>query len=569
MHYVNSILMVGVLLATPLAAPAAEANAGAAFHRLRAALGDLGPGNDLTVKDEVRDAPGARPGLVHFRLQQTYHGLPVWGGQAILHLAPSGDDAPLADAPSTDAQITDALYRGIVLETTPNLGPAEALAVARDRIAPMGSFTDPPTADLVVWPEPPDGDPCEEPGEETEDETGVQAPVNLRLAYHVHLVLENGAAETRHEDLLVDAHTGAVLRSWSTLLTARRRPRVPAAGRPAQGQGHSRFSGDVSLDIVRTRTGYELRDPTRGGLSTRNLGGGVAGTGEPYVSLTNHFGDGQNYDPGRGPESVNGQTAAVDAQYGLSMTWDFYRNILGRNGIDGKGTPPLNLVHYAQGFDNAFWSDECFCMTYGDSATHGSFTALDVVGHEVSHGLCSTTAGLNYEGESGGLNEANSDIFGALIRFYAKGAKGEGNHIPDEAGPWTIGGDLGGTPFRYLDRPSRDGVSPDEWSPGLRRLDVHLSSGPMNRAFYFLAQGASADPQSHAYSRRLPGGMTGLGNDKAIQLWWRTLSTRLTPASGYRQARAGMLQAARELYGKGGPEEKAAALAFRAIHVGR
>jgi Zn-dependent metalloprotease len=267
---------------------------------------------------------------------------------------------------------------------------------------------------------------------------------------------------------------------------------------------------------------------------------------------------------------VNGQTAAVDAHYGLQMTWDFYRNVLGRDGIDGKGTSPTNYVHYAKGFDNAFWTDECLCMTYGDGSRNKSLTSLDVVSHEVSHGLCHATADLDYEdGESGGLNEANSDIFAVLIGFYARGAAGQGTVVPDQGGAWSLGGDLAEKPFRYMNKPSLDGLSPDEWSPALRFMDVHHSSGPMNRAFYFLAKGASPTPGDPAFTRKLPMGMQGLGNDKALRIWWRTLSTRLTPTSTYRHARTGALQAARELYGPGSPEEKAVGLAFKGINVPR
>jgi Zn-dependent metalloprotease len=89
----------------------------------------------------------------------------------------------------------------------------------------------------------------------------------------------------------------------------------------------------------------------------------------------------------------------------------------------------------------------------------------------------------------------------------------------------------------------------------------------MNRAFYFLAQGASPDPRSHSYAPSLPRGMRGIGNDKALRIWWRTLSTRLTPTSGYRDALRGALEAARELHGAGSAEEQAVRNAFKGIRV--
>lgn len=544
------ILALGIL---PSRAAEVSGEVIARLREARSTLG-LGASDDFVLKDEMRDELGQ----VHVRLQQTHRGLPVWGGQAIVHVVPAGDAPPM----------TDALVRGIRVEPTPNLAPAEALAVAQDRLAPKGAYADPPRAELVIWPE--TATPADA-GDAPDATDPSVAPVVLghRLAYHLHAALENGSGETRSEDLLVDAHTGAVLKAWSTLFTARRRRFAATPGRPARGLGISQYSGRVPLHIMHAPGGFELTDPTRGGLATRNLAGSTAGPGEPFTNQTRNWGDGQNYDPGRGPASPNGQTAAVDAHYGLQTAWDFYRQVLGRDGLDGKGTAPVNYVHYAEGYDNAFWSDDCFCMTYGDGLRLGVLTSLDVVGHEVSHGLCTATANLDYQGESGGLNEANSDIFGVLIRFYARDGEGRGSRVPETRGPWTVGADLGGAPFRHLDRPSLDGHSPDEWSPGLKDLDPHHASGPMNRAFYFLAQGASADPDSPAFSRRLPGGMEGIGNDKALRIWWRTLSTRLTPASGYRQAREGALQSAKELYGYGSPEMQAVGKAFRAIHVGR
>jgi Zn-dependent metalloprotease len=315
-----------------------------------------------------------------------------------------------------------------------------------------------------------------------------------------------------------------------------------------------------------------MADPTRQNISTRDLAGTTEGHGVLYVSKDGQWGDGENYDPGRGSKSPNGQTAAVDAQYGLQTTWDFYKHVLGRNGIDGKGTAAYNRVHYATGYDNAFWDDDCFCMTYGDGDSFKTVTALDVVGHEVSHGLCHATADLEYEGESGGLNEASSDIFGVMVHLYGREAEGKGGLLPAKGARWTIGEDLKTpafpTPLRYLYKPSLDGFSPDAWSADLDYMDVHMSSGPMNRAFYFLCEGASASRKdSDRYSEYLPKGMRGIGNDKALRIWWRTLSTYLTPRSRYLDARKGAIRAAGDLYGKGSPESAAVRLAFHGVNV--
>jgi Zn-dependent metalloprotease len=513
------------------------------------------------VRDVQTDPDGSR----HVRLQQYYRGLRVWGGQAILHLDPAGTEGPRGP-------MTDALVRPVRVETQPNLSLAEALAIAHAGETPQGTYARPPAAELVVWP---DNRPQREgagAGPEADALEFTLRTVRQHLAWHVHLELENGPRETRHDDYLVDAHTGAVLRRWSTLFTLRPPAKGKAKGTPATTTGHSQYSGEVRLGSLAMACGFVLSDPTRSHISTRDLAGGTEGKGVLYVSEDGTWGDGLNYDPGRGSRSRNGQTAAVDAHYGLQTTWDFYKNVLGRNGIDGKGRTAYNLVHYSSEYDNAFWSDDCFCMTYGDGSSLKTLTAPDVVGHEVSHGLCHATADLDYQGEPGALNEANSDFFGTLVELYGREAKGQGDRVPAAKARWTIGADLAqgepAEPLRYMYKPSLDRFSPDAWTPDLDSMDVHFGSGPMNRALYFLCQGASGDRKADTYSRYLPKGMKGIGNDKAMRIWWRTLSTYLTPRSRYRDARRGALRAAGDLYGKNSPEVKAVCQAFQGINVG-
>jgi len=260
----------------------------------------------------------------------------------------------------------------------------------------------------------------------------------------------------------------------------------------------------------------------------------------------------------------------VDAAYGLQRTWDYYAKVHGRNGIDGAGRAVTIRVHYDSRFDSAFWDDDCFCVSAGDGMMFKSLTDLDVLGHELSHGVCSATANLEYVGESGGLNEANSDINGAMVKFYARG--GHGASIGNWGGTWTIGEGLETsdhpTPLRFLYKPSKDGMSADAWTKDLGRLDVHGSSGPMNRCFYFLCQGASPASDSEFHSEFLAAGMTGLGQDKAARIWYRALVHYLTSTSGYRDARNAAIAAATDLYGSGGPEVQAVWNAFHAINVG-
>jgi hypothetical protein len=224
-------------------------------------------------------------------------------------------------------------------------------------------------------------------------------------------------------------------------------------------------------------------------------------------------------------------------------------------------------VHYATSFDNAFWDDGCFCMTYGDGSAFKVLTSIDVAGHEMTHGVTANTAKLVYSGESGGLNEAMSDIHGTMVEFYARG--GSGGTIGDTGGDFLIGKELSATPLRYMYKPSKDGQSKDAWVKNLGNIDVHFSSGPMNRAFYFLSQGASNMSTSDYYSSYLPGGMKGIGNDKAARIAYRALATKMTSSTNYAGARTAFLAAAADLYGNTSTEYAAVEDAFGAINVGK
>jgi len=297
---------------------------------------------------------------------------------------------------------------------------------------------------------------------------------------------------------------------------------------------------------------------------------GTTGSGVIFTDDDNVWGDGANYNGGS-TTSVNAQTAGVDAHYGAEITYDFYKNLFGRNGIDGTGKAVLNRVHYSTHYDNAFWDDTCFCMTYGDGSSYLSLEAPDVVGHEMSHGVCSTTANLTYSGEPGGLNEANSDMFGNMIELYARNRESLPATVANTDACWTVGEQLETsgvpTPLRYMYKPSLDGSSPDAWSSTLGNLDVHFSSGPANRMFFFLSQGASNSSGSNYYSKYTPAGFTGIGPEKAIRIWYRALTTYMTSTTNYAAARTAALHAASDLYGASGPEYAAVSNAFAAINL--
>ncbi|HEX2704202.1 MAG TPA: M4 family metallopeptidase, partial [Candidatus Lustribacter sp.] len=193
-------------------------------------------------------------------------------------------------------------------------------------------------------------------------------------------------------------------------------------------------------------------------------------------------------------------------------------------------------------------------------------TELDVAGHEMTHGVTESSANLVYSGESGGLNEATSDIFGTAVEWYANNAVDAPDYFIGE----TININGNGTPLRYLDKPSNDGNSADCWSSTLGGLNVHYSSGPLNHWYYLTSEGSGAKTiNGVAYNSPTCNGgtVTGIGHLKAEKIWYRTLVTYLTSGSNYQAARNGAIRSAKDLYGAESAECAAVAGAFSAIAV--
>ena len=296
----------------------------------------------------------------------------------------------------------------------------------------------------------------------------------------------------------------------------------------------------------------------RGGNATYN--GPLSSSSTPiFTDADNVWGNGSTSDPA---------SAGVDAHYGIAKTWDFYKNTFGRNGIANDGKGARSFVHDGA-YVNASWSDSCFCMRYGDGdSTTYPLVALDVAGHEMSHGVTSRTAGLTYRGESGGLNEASSDIMGTNVEWYANNA----NDVPD----YVIGEEIyrnynpATNYIRRMDKPSMDGASQDCWSTATKRVDVHYSSGPANHYFYLLSEGSGAKTiNGIAYNSPTCNGstLTGIGRTTAAAIWYRALTVYMTSSTNYAGARTANINAATDLYGASSAQVAAVKAAWSAVSV--
>ncbi|MFE9102629.1 M4 family metallopeptidase [Actinomadura geliboluensis] len=460
----------------------------------------LGDKVELKAKTVVKD----NDGTTHTHYTRTYDGLPVLGGDLIVHRAPSG----------SITRVTQDATRPLKVDTAPKTlaSTRPATPEAAGSVAPR----------KVVWMA--DGEPV------------------LAWETVVGGTQQDGTPNRLH--VVTDALTGKKIIEWQGVQT---------------GTGNSQYSGTVQLGTTSSGGSYVLRDTGRGNHDTTNLNGATSGRGTLFTDSDDVWGTGSPSNP---------QTAAVDAAYGAGETWDFYKNVFGRSGIRGDGVGAYSRVHYSSGYVNAFWDDSCFCMTYGDGQGNSRpLTELDVAGHEMTHGVTSNTAGLIYQGESGGLNEATSDIMATAMEFWSNNTSDVGDYLIGEK--LNIRGD--GAPLRYMDRPSKDGSSLDNWSPNAGNVDVHYSSGIANHFFYLLSEGSGSKVINGVqYNSPTADGqpVTGIGREKAAAIWYKALTEEMRPTTNYADARRATLAAASGLYGATSPEYAATANAWAGVNVG-
>lgn len=523
----------------------------------------------LTATDALVDADGKQ----HVRFVRAHKGLPVLGGDLVVHL----------DAKSKYLDVTRAVRHQVqVASSTPKLtadqAKAKAASVAKGNAG---------TAELVV------------------DARAGRTTLAYQIKVSGSKTTEAGGART----VVINAATGAVLSNTPVndefvsprlKQTLKQRgetlaPKTGAAaatskatasastafgfnppktvGIPSIGTGSSIFVGQVQLNTLKTgKSSYLLKDATRGNTETRDAGGQELeqfAQGKLLTNNSNTWGNGS---------TSNRQTAAVDAQYGITSTLDFYKKAFGRNGIKNDGAGAHAMVHFGSNVGNAFWSSDCGCMFYGDG-DGDTFTkplvVLDVTGHELTHGVVDATANLqptrvdargNQFGEAGSLNESLADIFGSNVEFQTNNPNNPPNYLIGEK----LG--LAQTFLRRLDKPSMDQLEStvDYWSPASYDTEVHAGSGVSSHAYYLLAEGSGQKTIGNVqYDSPTYDGstVTGIGRDKATQIFYRALTRYMVSSTDFHDARVATLKAASDLYGASSVEYKTVDKAWAAVNV--
>jgi len=336
------------------------------------------------------------------------------------------------------------------------------------------------------------------------------------------------------------------------------------------GNADTKYSGTKIIETTLAASGkYILHDTTRGGgVHTYNLKKGTN-----YGSAVEFEDDDNNWTSAEFNNS-NFDDAALDAHWGVEKTYDYFKTTFNRDSYNGNGSILKSYVHYGVNYENASWTGSE--MRYGDGASmFKPLTAFDITAHELGHGVCQTTAGLQYQRESGALNEALSDIWGASVEY---------TYAPEKQ-TWLIGEDIAKTNPYFLrsmsnpkagSPPQPDTYRGINWypatieegcvSPNSNTNDncgVHYNSGVINHWFYILSVGKTGtNDLGKSYS------VTGIGIEKAAKIVYRLETNYLTGTSNFMAARNLGIQAAKDLYGENSPEAIATQDAFYAVGLG-
>ncbi|WP_439882160.1 M4 family metallopeptidase [Pontibacter sp. MBLB2868] len=490
------------------------------LERYKTALQVVDPKSEFEVTSVSKDELGQ----THVRLQQKYKGVPVYGAQLITHTqnnqisllngrhfsTPKVDTTPSLSSSQAEQTAVADLKKGTMVR---ELSAGEKKLLQYDK----------PTSELIIY------------------HTGVTKSV-ARLAWHINArpnVLENWT-------YIVDARTGEVLSKQNNTCTL-------FAGTSSTGSGTDLKGVSRTFNTYQEEGLHYLVD-TKRPMFNNNISvlDEFVGAIETYDAQSSSPSSEEFYaDRVVSTTSAFDQPVAVSAHYNAGVAYDYFLNVHGRNSINGQGGSIYSIVNIADvngnSIENAFWNDVFIAYGNGGDNLKPLAASLDIAGHEMSHGVVSNSANLEYYGQSGAINESISDIFGAMM----------------DREDWKVGEDvvkLTSYPSgaaRDISNPHNGGVKGDNsWQPAhmseyVHGEDdnggVHSNSGIVNYAYYLIA--------------------TDISKEKAEKIYYRALTQYLTKSSQFIDLRIAVVQAATDLYGAASAEVGAVASAFDAVGI--
>jgi bacillolysin len=431
-------------------------------------------------------------GYKHVRLLQTYKGIPVVGGEIIVHI----------NKENVVYLIQGDYLSDITVSTEPSISAAAAVQVGLDELRGKPGLRVAEEPSLVIY--------------------------GSQLAYHY--VLSYEGTEVGKWVYYVDAHTGNLIFRYNDI----------KSGAPTGNGSHVNVTGTRLAKedgSVVTMTGWK---ETTGNYFLYN-----------YTDLWGIY-DEKAGDWEQQASSNWGTTdpAAISAGNNFALTQNWVKTVLGRNSFNNAGAFARGNVHTSGGYCpvNAWWDGTDFHFCDGDGVTSGPLGTLDIVAHEYGHAITQYTSNLTYSYESGALNESYSDIAGTLVEFASQ-PDGRSSYPNGTAGAsdWLCGEDA------WMNGALRDLKSPQRyqqpsyykgtyWNSGSSdNGGVHTNSGVQNFAFYLLAEGGTGTNDGHSYS------ITGIGIPAAGEVAMRANTVYLRASSQYADSRAAWVQAATDL----------------------
>lgn len=469
----------------------------------RALLKLADPASELQMVTEFGDAQNKQ----HFRFQQFFKGVPVWGQQLGVHVSNTGVYLLHGRFQPTPKR----------LNVTPKKTPAEAVASAA---AHLGVASGESPSSLTIFPS---------------DDKG---PL---LAYQVTLAPSLDVRWT----YIIDANTGSVLHRIKDVHTA---------GSITPGGGQDLLGQNRSFNVWSENGQFYLVDPsTPDSTVGEPIAQGPGQKGDTFI-LDVQNGDGTNLAYiSNTTASVGWDSTAVSAMHNTMQVYRYYLDNFGRKSVDGNDKNLMVAVHFENQYNNAFWNGTFMIYGDGDDKVFSSLAkCLDVAAHEMTHGVIENSAGLIYQNQSGALNESFADVFAAMV----------------DTGNWTLGEDctvaLPGF-LRNMADPAQGLTEQPVHMSQYRNLPntpdgdnggVHINSGIPNRAAYLIADGLT-----------LEGSGTSIGRAKTQNIYYRALTTYLTASAQFIDARRALIQAAIDLHGSGSAEVLAVAAAWDAVGV--
>ena len=444
------------------------------------------PGLELTTARTEVD----RYGIRHARFQQVSHGVPVAGAQLTAHYDAEGRLA------SIDANYIADLDS---IDVNPRLTSDEALALVKADVlarTPIdAALLHPNEGKLVIYAK------------------------ASRLAYEYEVRALAGT-EPAIWIITVDAQTGDILHRYNNLQTI-------------EGSGVGILGDTKEILVSSSGNGYVLEDSSTGLTYQTFTAGQQQLTNAQFPGTLVKSTSATSWDTG-----TTGRGAAVDAHFNAGIVGKYYKTVHNRNSIDGAGGPLQSTVHFGVQYDNAAWAGTG--MMYGDGGKVFKPLPLsvDVVGHEFTHGVTAATSQLAYENQSGALNEAVSDIFGAFI---------EHSVTPDAVKNWQMGEVVtkDGKPLRDMSNPNAVEVQqPAHMNQFFQTSQdeggVHINSGIINNAAYLMTVGGT-NPVSKITVKN------GIGWEKSEQLWYQANTKYFMASTNFAQAAQGVAQAGKDI----------------------